>query len=248
MTESTGTWCQLEIDGKPADVYQPGKPTDSGRVVLFLEEEQGPRLRSSATFSAAFERHGLRVLSPHGSHSWWTNVVCPAFDESISPLCYVREQVIPYIHRQWSSGPAEIGLMGIGLGAQGVLQLAYRFPREFPVVAAIAPAVDFHNWYGRGLSLDGMFPSREAARQQTVVLYLHPLNWPRHQLLLCDPADEDWHEGAERLAMKLSASGVPFEADLTTSQGGHCWEYFDAVSSLAVDFVAERLAQEGLRE
>jgi len=248
MTKTTGTWRKLEIEGKPADVYEPAEPADSGRVILFLEGDQEPSLKSSAPFSAACERHGLRVVSPHGRQSWWTNVVCPTFDESISPLCYVREQVMPFIRRQWNSAPGEIGLMGIGLGGQGVLQLAYRFPRDFPVVAAIAPAVDFHNWHGRGLSLDGMFANREAARQQTVVLHLHPLNWPRHQLLLSDPADEDWHEGAERLAMKLSASGVPFEADLMTSHGGRCQEYFDAVSGLAVDFVADRLEQIACRD
>ena len=67
-----------------------------------------------------------------------------------------------------------MGLTGISMGGQGVLQLAYRHPRTFPVVAALAPAIDFHQWYGRGLPLDEMFDSREAARQATALLQIHP--------------------------------------------------------------------------
>ena len=89
------------------------------------------------------------------------------------------------------------------MGGQGALQLAYRYPREFPVVAAISPAIDFHHWYGQGLPLDEMFASREAARQATATLQIHPLGWPRHQLLVCDPEDVDWYEGVDRLVAEI---------------------------------------------
>jgi S-formylglutathione hydrolase len=109
-------------------------------------------------------------------------------------------------------------------------------------VAAIAPAVDFHSWYGYGLSLDQMFASKEAARQQTATLHLHPLNWPKHQFLCCDPADEYWFEGTDRLAMKLSSMGIPYERDLTTTAGGHAWPYFERMAAPALEFLAKSLA------
>ena len=111
-------------------------------------------------------------------------------------------------------------------------------------MAVISPAVDFHNWYGQGLPLDEMYPNREAARQQTVTLQLNPLNWPRHQLLVCDPTDAEWFEGVERLAMKLSSIGIPFESDFKTSHGGHSWDYFDRMARPVLEFVANRLERE----
>jgi S-formylglutathione hydrolase len=127
------------------------------------------------------------------------------------------------------------------MGGQGVLQLAYRWPRDFPVVAAISPAIDFQNWYGHGLSLDQMFASKEAARQQTATLHIHPMNWPKQQFLCCDPADEYWFEGTDRLAMKLSSIGIPFERDLTTAGGGHSWTYFERMAAPALGFLATSL-------
>ncbi|MGH7200003.1 MAG: alpha/beta hydrolase-fold protein, partial [Planctomycetaceae bacterium] len=94
---------------------------------------------------------------------------------------------------------------------------------------------------------DEMFPNREAARQQTAILQVHPLNWPRHQLLTCDPADAVWFEGAERLGMKLSSTGIPFESDFETTHGGHSWEYFNHMAPRAIGFVAERLELESRR-
>ena len=123
-----------------------------------------------------------------------------------------------------------------------MLQLAYRWPRDFPNVAAIAPAVDFHNWYGYGLTLDQMFASKESARQQTATLNVHPLSWPKHQFLCCDPQDEYWFEGTDRLAMKLSSIGIPFERDLTTTAGGHSWAYFERMAAPALEFLAKSLA------
>ena len=74
-----------------------------------------------------------------------------------------------------------------------------------------------------------------------------PLNWPKHQLLACDPADAEWFEGVERLTMKLSASGVPFESDLETSSGGHSWDYFNSMARRVISFVSDRLEQESRR-
>ena len=107
--------------------------------------------------------------------------------------------------------------------------------------------MDFQDWWGRGLPLDDMFDSQEAARQQTAILHLQPLNWPRHQLIVCDPGDADWIHSSERLASKLYSSGIPFESDFETSNGGHSWDYFDVMAPRMVKFVSEALDSESMR-
>lgn len=247
ISDIAGTWSTANIAGKTADVYEPREPS-SGRAVLHLHGHGLTTLRDNPAFSAELERHGLPAVCPHGERSWWTDVVCPEFDAEVAPLEYLRNAVIPFFAERWGVVPPGIGLMGISMGGQGALQLAYRHPREFPVVAAISPAVDFHTWHGQGLPLDEMFPTRESARQATVTLQIHPLNWPRHQWLCCDPDDADWYEGADRLAMKLSSMGVPFESDLETRAGGHSWDYFDQMAARALEFVATHLEKVGRRE
>ena len=249
-----GTWSRAEIDGKQADVYEPASAAASGGVVLFLHGHSQDTLADgadadgkSAAFTAELERHGLRALCPEGRRSWWLDVICSEFDAQVTPLVFLRDRVVPYIAARWNVRPPMIALLGISMGGQGALQLAYRHARDFPVVAAISPAVDFHNLYGSGLALDEMFGNREAARQQTVTLQLHPMSWPRHQLFVCDPADDDWFEGVERLAMKLRSLGVPFESDLKTSAGGHSWDYYNAMAPEVIGFIAERLEQETRR-
>lgn len=248
MENQIGNWTQVEIGGKKADVYTPREPAEPGYAVLHLHGHGLETLKDNPAFSTELERHGLYAICPHGERSWWMDVVCNEFDPEITPLRYLREQIVPYISEQWNIQSPAIGLTGISMGGQGILQLAYRYAREFPVVAGIAPAVDFHNWHGQGLPIDEMFATREAARQETVTLQLHPLNWPKHQMLVCDPTDEEWFEGVERLSMKLSASGIPFERDLETSAGGHSWDYFNAMAARVIGFVAERLEQESRRE
>ncbi|MGE3314298.1 MAG: alpha/beta hydrolase-fold protein [Planctomycetaceae bacterium] len=244
MSESTGTWLTTELDGKQIDIYEPARPADQQRVVLHLHGHSLQTLKDNGAFTAELERHGLNCVCPHGQRSWWLDILCREFDEAITPQAYLYERVVPFIAARWGTKPPAIGLTGISMGGQGALQLAYRRPREFPVVAAIAPAVDFHNLHGQGLPIDEMFETREAARQATATLQFHPLNWPRHQMLVCDPTDADWFEGADRLAMKLASMGVPFEADFTTSNGGHSWEYFERMAPRVIGFVAERLEEQ----
>ena len=247
MSAIAGTWEQVEIAGKKADVYEPRTPSSTARVVLHLHGHGLTTLKDNPAYSAELERHGLRAVCPHGGRSWWLDLLSSEFDPKVSPQQFLTQDVLRYISERWGVAPPAIGLMGISMGGQGVLQLAYRRPRDFPVVAAIAPAIDFHNFYGRGLPLDEMFANREAARQYTATLQLHPLNWPRHQLIVCDPQDSEWFDGAERLTLKMSASGILYEADLETSMGGHGWDYFNAMAPKVVEFIATRLEKESRR-
>ncbi|HVW01860.1 MAG TPA: hypothetical protein VHB77_16020, partial [Planctomycetaceae bacterium] len=78
-------------------------------------------------------------------------------------------------------------------------------------------------------------------------LELHPLNWPRHQLIVCDPLDPEWFEGTERLISKLSSIGIPFDDDLRTSAQGNSKAYTQQIAPRVIDFLAERLERETLR-
>jgi len=235
-------WQREEIDGRPADIFDPPAGEAGAGVVLFLHDFDAQSLGKNTVFTSELARRKLRALCPIADRCWWTSAPCPDFDSQTSPLQFVRDAVVPFITARWKVLSPQIALLGIGMGGQGVLQLAYHWPRDFPNVAAIAPAVDFHNWYGYGLTLDQMFASKESARQQTATLNVHPLSWPKHQFLCCDPQDEYWFEGTDRLAMKLSSIGIPFERDLTTTAGGHSWAYFERMAAPALEFLAKSLA------
>ncbi len=221
----------VEVDGRRVDVF----PIDDGQepagAVLFLHGHGRVLLNQNATFTRLFHEHRLLAVCPDGARSWWLDFVCREFHETVTPQQWLVQSLVPWIETHHRIKPPRIALLGVSMGGQGVLQLAFRHASTFPVVAAIAPAVDFHQLYGSGIPLDEMFPDAEAARQATVVLNLHPLAWPRYQYFCCDPADSEWFDGAARLGMKLSSSGILHERDLETSAGGHSWEYFDRMAS-----------------
>ncbi|QDT36325.1 alpha/beta hydrolase-fold protein [Stratiformator vulcanicus] len=233
------SWREESIEGVTADVYPPSEAGNA--VLLFLHGHTGRTLRDNPVWTELLDRHGFGCVCPHGARCWWLDRHCSEFASDKTPISFLRESVVPWISEQFNVAPPRIPLSGVSMGGQGALQLSYRQPREFPIVAAISPAVDFQIWHGRGLPLDEMFATAEAARQATAILELHPLNWPRHQLILCDPTDEEWFESAERLTMKLSSMGIPHERDLETEAGGHGWEYYDAMAPKVMSFIAERL-------
>ena len=68
-----------------------------------------------------------------------------------------------------------------------------------------------------------------------------------HQFFCCDPTDEDWFESSDRLQMKLTSLGIPFESDLETEAGGHGFTYYNHMAERAIGFLAERLETERRR-
>jgi pimeloyl-ACP methyl ester carboxylesterase len=241
------TWQTVDIAGKPADVFFPSKRSPANFTVLFLHGHGLVTLNENAVYTSEFERAGLSCVCPHGKRSWWGDRICREFDAGVTPVEYLRQSVLPWIDEHCQSVPPAIALLGVSMGGQGGLRLAYRFPQQFPVVAALAPTVDIQYWHGRGLPLDEMYPTAEAARQDTATLLLHPLNWPRHQLLMCDPADAEWFDSAQRLSSKLYSTGIPFESDFVTRHGGHSWDYFNHVAPRVVKFLADSLVEERRR-
>jgi S-formylglutathione hydrolase FrmB len=243
MTEIEGTWSEVAVAGHPCDVFEPARPSEHGYVVIYLHGVHLNRLVDNAPFSEQFARHGLRVICPMTRRSWWADRICEEFDPNISAAKHVTQNIVPFVAQRWGAQPPRIALLGTRMGGQGALRLSFWHPNMFPIVAAISPAIDYHLRMRDGdETLWQMYSDIEAARQDTATLHVHPLNWPPHQLIVCDPLDADCFEGCERLASKLASTGIPFERDFETSRGGHTWEYFRTMGPRAIGFVTDRAA------
>lgn len=234
------TWSSIDLHGKSADVFQPSASAPAG-VVLFLHGYDGVTLKDNPAYTRLLEQHQLIGLCPVGPHCWWTDAVYEPFDTQISPVEFLAQRIPEFCQANWQIEPPRIAVCGVEMGGQGALQLAYRHARKFPTVVAISPKVDFESWWGHGTSLDIIFPDKEAARQRTAILHLHPLNYPKHQLLLCDPADVYCIDGVITLASKLASTGILFDSDFQTSHGGFGWNYANAMSTKVIEFIAGKL-------
>ncbi len=242
MSDALGLWTEEIVQGHRCDVYQPTWQNAAGWVLVYLHGVHLENLRDKGPFLRQFERYGLPVVAPWAGPTWWTDRVCPSFDPHVTAERYVRESVLDFIRQRWQSAPPRIGLFGSSMGGQGALRMAYKYPKLFPVVAALAPAIDFQIRYHEGDEIiRAMYSDAEAVRQDTATLYVHPLNWPRHQFFCCDPTDLRWIESTDRLHMKLSSLGIPHECDLTTQAGRHGFEYYNHMAARAITFLVAGL-------
>ncbi len=247
-------WSTFTVDGHACEIYDPPQPV-SGRGILYLHGVRERTLLSSPGLRNALEAAKVPVIAPRAGRSWWINTIVPAFDTHITPERFVAENVVREIERRFSVKPPGIAIIGTSMGGQGALRLAYRYPTIFPVVAAIAPAIDFHlamrdsdaseneSLYD---TLWDIYSDVERARQDTAILHVHPLNWPRNQFFASDPADWQWHDGAVRLHSKLVALGIPHTA-LLEPRGGHGDLYDDGVAPEVIRFVIDALDHESRR-
>ena len=248
IPDPPGRWSQIELAGHPCDWYDPPTPHPQGYTVIYLHGVHLQRLVDHRAFTVELARHGLRCCAPHTQRSWWSNRICHEFDPQVSAEQHVRQRVLDYLAQQHQTHPPRIALLGTSMGGQGALRLAFKFPNQFPVVAAISPAIDYQSRLREGdETLYEMYGDEETARQDTATLHVHPLNWPRHIWFCCDPSDARWHESAERLRSKLYSLGIPHMIDLETTGGGHSFEYYNRQAPAALAFIIERLEQERLR-
>ncbi len=249
MNTPAGAWTKIELAGHICRTYEPAALSPHNYTVIYLHCSEVASLRSYPAFVREFDRYGLRVIEPVTQRSWWTARLWPEFDPNISAESYVLDHVVPYVAERWSAVPPRLALLGVSMGGQGALRMAYKYPNMFPTVAAISPAIDFQKRIDEGIDpgLEYLYRDTEEARQDTALLHIHPLNWPRNQFFCCDPTDYRWHDSADRLRMKLGSLGVPFECDLETVGGGHSFEYASRMAPRAVGFIAERLDQERRR-
>jgi S-formylglutathione hydrolase FrmB len=249
MSNLGGSWEEIEVAGHTCRVFEPAAPSPHGFTVIYLHCSRSASLRGYSAFTCQFERYGLRVIEPVTGQSWWTSRIWPEFDSAISAEAYVHDRVVPYVAERWDARPPRLALLGVSMGGQGALRMAYKYPDMFPTVVAISPAIDYQKRIIEGIDpgLDAMYRDAEDARQDTATLHIHPLNWPRNQFFCCDPADLRWHDSADRLRMKLWSIGVPHECDLETSAGGHSFEYASHMAERTIGYIADRLEQERRR-
>ena len=243
-----GVWQEETVAGHPCDVFEPSERNPHNHALIYLHGVHMERLVDKQPFIDQFDQHGLVVVSPMAARSWWTDKICAEFDSVLTAEQHVLENVLPYVQQRFETADRQVGLLGTSMGGQGALRISYKYPRIFPVVSAIAPAIDFHLRFDQGdETIPLMYPDKEAVRQDTALLHIHPLDYPLHQFFCCDPTDDNWFESVARLRMKLASLGVPFEADLETEAGGHGFGYYNQMAQVAVNFLAEGLEKERRR-
>lgn len=240
---------EVELAGHRCQEFEPAERNPHGWCVVFLHDVDAAGLTGRDAYLKELARHGLPCLAPLTGRSWWTERIWAGFDERFSAEQYVMEHVLGYAAERWGSQPPQIALTGIGMGGQGALRLSFKYPNRLPIVAAVAPAIDYQLAYydEDEEALPAIFSEPEAARQDTATLHVHPLNWPRNIWFASDPADDRWYSSADRLKMKLSALGIPHDADLETSAEGSPIDYTELMAQKAVHYVAERLERERMR-
>ena len=145
-----GQWSEIQLGGHSCDVYEPSRRNAHGYAVLYLHGVHLQRLRDHVPFTEQFERFGLPCVAPMTRRSWWTDRICPEFDPRLTVERHLLDNVVPWFDAQWQIQPPRVALLGTSMGGQGALRLAYKHPQRFPVVAALAPAIDyqirFHDW------------------------------------------------------------------------------------------------------
>ena len=240
-------WTAVEIAAKKADVFDPPGGTRARFGVLFFHGHGLETLVDRLSYTRVLAELKLACVCPHGQHSWWGDRVCAEFDPRLTPEKYLLNDVLPFLEARWDLKPPAIGLLGISMGGQGALRLAFKHPRLFPVAAGISSALDYHDLYGQGSTIDGMYDSKEQCRQDTALMHVPPSGYPPHLFFCVDPADARWFRGNDRLHEKLSALGIPHEVDFTTRAGGHSWDYFNHMADRALRFVYAGLEQESRR-
>ena|ERR1700722_15432664 len=155
-----GEWTTVEIAAHRAEAYDPLGASPPRFGVLHLHEVGLKTLRDRPAFTRLFDELNLACICPHGGPCWWTDRICTEFDPRITPEKYLLQKVLPYFKNRWRLESPAIGLLGVGMGGQGALRLAFKRPDLFPVVAGIAPSIEYHELYGHGTPIDEMYVER----------------------------------------------------------------------------------------
>lgn len=240
-----GAWRRIDIAGKAADIFTPTVKPRFG--ALFLHGAGLETLVDRPAFTDVLDKLGFACICPHGMRSWWTDRVCAEFDERRTAEGYLLNDVAPFFARHWGLPIGPRAVLGISMGGQGALRLAFRHPELFPAAAGIASALDYHEVYGAGTPLDAMYDSKEQCRQDTALMHIHPVRYPPYLFFCIDPDDVKWYRGNDRLHEKLNALGIAHTCDLTTEAGGHTWDYFNRMAEPALRFLHEGLEKESRR-
>jgi S-formylglutathione hydrolase len=237
------TWHTVTIAGKQVEVFEPANHR-FGLIHLAGDSAStcvGPQL------ARLCEELKLACVRADGRRSWWVDRPCVEFDPQLTAETFIVHHLLPFVLERWNLGPRAVGLHGIGMGGQGALRLAFKHALLFPAVAAVAPALEFHELYGYGEPLDDMYDSKEQCRQDTAIMHVPPHDYPPHVFYCADPADGFWYRGADRLHEKLNALGIPHEVDMVTTSDGGAADYAERMMERSLRFLQAGLAKESLK-
>jgi hypothetical protein len=245
-----GLWTDCDVAGHAVEVFSP--PLEEGRppgLILHLRDLDDVAPSQHMAWRRACEASALPVVSVAGGTTWWLDRVVDVFDKDRSPEAFVTGPLTAWVRERFATPAGALAVVGQGSGGQGALRLAYRHPTLFPVAAAVLPTIDFHRTMETGEpgsdTLWKLFGDVEVARQQTAILHVHPLNWPRHQAFWAHAGDLRASDAAERLHSKLIALGIFHEAELAGRVEGGAW--LESAALAAVRFAVERLERDARR-
>jgi hypothetical protein len=253
-----GAWTEQTIDGTCYRLFRPSTAHQYGYTIFFLSDEDGSLPLQSTVVERLLEQERLTVVAPVCGPIWSLDVET---DQGL-PREFLTQRLFPAARQLAIDATsndtssvaanntecAKMALLGHGMGGQALLRVAYDDPDRFPVVAAVEPTIDFHLHVRHGHpQLCQMFADEESARQQTAILHIHPLHWPRHQFFCSDPMNYPWFDGVERLRMKLAASGVPFQCELETTAHTSADPFFLIMAEKAIAHCVDGLERERLR-
>lgn len=249
-TPVNAAWTTCEFDGHRLEAFLP--PPEAGRppgAILHLRDIDDLPPSQVPAWQRACEASPLPVVSLAGGTTWWLDRVIGRFDSRLSPEAFILGPLTGWLRERFELPTAAVAVVGQGSGGQGALRLAYRQPAVFPVAAAVLPTIDFHRTMETGTpgsdTLWELYGDMEVARQQTAILHVHPLNWPRHQAFWSHAGELSAHDAAERLHSKLVALGIFHESELAGLVEANAWLASAATS--AIRFAVERLERDARR-
>src|SRR5271166_3294958 len=125
VSTNSGTWSSAWVGSKPADVYEPtgGRPRFG---ILHLHDAGLTSLREQSAFARHFDELRLACVTPFVGVCWWADRICPDFDPKMTPERHLLDNVLPFFRERWGLGPRSVGLLGMSMGGQGALRLAFK--------------------------------------------------------------------------------------------------------------------------
>lgn len=232
-------WNSLLIGGRDVSVFQPPRPARFPVIFLTDWDDQSPQ--DHTEWETVLADHQIQLYVCSTGDTWWTNRPLKGWQADHSPADWLIQKVLQTIREQFSTVP--IAITGIGAGGAAALRFGFQNPREFRAIGAIEATVDLHEIYGRGTSLDTIYPSKEHVRQDSPVLHLRGYDIPPIVWFGCSP-DSFWKRGNERLQEKMAALGLPHHVDFNSIVCGHSWAFYDILAPRMLRMIAEGLTVE----
>ena len=237
-THAAGEWVGGEIARVRCRRFLPPNPQPGG--IVWLADFDGLTPEASPAWTGELARRGVAAICPLAGPTWWLDRPDPGFtgDDSgtgVTAWRWLKDELAPA-----AADALGVPVCWAGAGAGGAAAVRAGFGlRNTPAVWALAPAVNLEAVYGRGSTLDALFPAAEAARTAGVLTAVNALARPRKLRIACDPG-EIWFPGCELLADKLASGGVPHEFDPAPA-GPDRAAALDAAGTGAARFLADAL-------